>query len=703
MTDKINGEIEIPYSLFKSIELGSEKNIPLKYLISHANYSCICKDSFVSVECEYQIRVFDHIERNKNLSSVVKGGNEGYKESIQLISQKATILNSTIKYLKNSHGGGSGSGDNSDAIILTSGTHYYLHTGAAGRYSVKLELSVPYLTVKEAGMDLSIPQCSNNSVFFRVPHVDANIKIFNSFLDTQSLLNWSERNGKESNNYTVTFVKLANELSLKAQWTINEDFISNKISLKNTDENSNNNNNQIAQPKVVVKPNFIVSQNILCSIGEGLLLLKYKIDYKIIAGTLSSFNIEIEDNVNIISVNGKAIKRWEVVELERIESPKHKRVIQIQLDYGFDTNYSIDINGEYSMKDTSGELNIPSMICKGDEISRQRGFLGVEARTNVEISDIGNDVLSVVDVRELPIELCKMANHPILLSYKFLEPHFQLKLRVKRNLDCAVLVSIVEEMSWVTTVSYSGKMIHQMILNIKNTQKQFLKVQIGFGYEVWSCMMDGEPCKPSIIENDGALLIPILKPGVFDQNTPIKIEIVILQEELHKFNEKTRKGKFNFIIPKIDLPLRACFATVYLPQGTQASNFNGVLKQVACFSSTPPSASQPTSNYNNNNNINLYGAPGGRSRGFGNRNDSVCDLVEYQDKAKSSSFMSVKKSSAYSGRGGGGGNKRIGVVPVFVDIPKTTHSYCFEQILLSGDKDLSFGFDYKSLKQKARR
>ncbi|KAM9999792.1 hypothetical protein ACTFIZ_008251 [Dictyostelium cf. discoideum] len=695
MTDKINGEIEIPYSLFKSIELGSEKNIPLKYLISHANYSCICKDSFVLVECEYQIRVFDHIERNKNLSSVVKGGNEGHKESIQLISQKATILNSTIKYLKNNnhhhHHQHHHSGDDGDAIILTSGTYYYLHTGTPGRYNVKLELSVPYLTVKEAGMDLSIPQCSNNSVYFRVPHVDANIKIFNSFIDTQSLLNWSEKNGKESNNYTVTFVKLANELSLKAQWTINEDFISNKISLKNADEN--NNNNQIVQPKVVVKPNVIVSQNILCSIGEGLLLLKYKVDYKIIAGTLSLFNIQIEDNVNIISVDGKAIKRWEIIELERMESPKHKRMLQIQLDYGFDTNYSIDINGEYSMKDTSGELNIPSMICKGDEISRQRGFLGVEARTNVEISDIGNDVLSVVDVRELPVELCKMANHPILLSYKFLEPHFQLKLRVKRNLDCAVLVSIVEEMSWVTTVSYSGKMIHQMILNIKNTQKQFLKVQIGFGYEVWSCMMDGEPCKPSIIEGDGALLIPILKPGVFDQNTPIKIEIVILQEELHQFNEKTRKGKFNFIIPKIDLPLRACFATVYLPQGTIASKFNGVLKQVSYFSSTPPSASQPTLNINN------LPQTKNRSRGFGNRNDSVCEI--YQEKSKASSFMSVKKS-AYNG-GGGGGNKRIGVVPVFVDIPKTTHSYYFEQILLSGDKDLSFGFDYKSLKQKARR
>ncbi|KAN0009054.1 hypothetical protein ACTFIU_008945 [Dictyostelium citrinum] len=690
MTDKINGDIEIPYSLFKSIELGSEKNIPLRYLISHANYSCICKDSFVQVECEYQIRVFEHIERNKNLSSVVKGANDGgHKESIQLVSQKATILNSTIKYSKNHHNHG---GENNDAIILTSGSYYYLHTGTPGRYNVKLELSVPYLTVKEAGMDLSIPQCSNNSVYFRVPHVDANIKIFNSFLDTQSLLNWSEKNGKESNNYTVTFVKLANELSLKAQWTINEDFISNKISLKSGDDI---NNNQIVQPKVVVKPNVIVSQNVLCSIGEGLLLLKYKIDYKIIAGTLSSFNIEIEDNVNIINVDGRAIKRWEVVELDRLESPKHKRVIQIQLDYGFDTNYSIDINGEYSMRDTSGELNIPSMICKGDEISRQRGFLGVEARTNVEISDIGNEVLSVVDVRELPTELCKMANHPILLSYKFLEPHFQLKLRVKRNLDCAVLVSIVEEMSWVTTVSYSGKMIHQMILNIKNTQKQFLKVQIGFAYEVWSCMMDGEPCKPSIIENDGALLIPILKPGVFDQNSPIKIEIVILQEELHQFNKKTHKGKFNFVIPKIDLPLRACFATVYLPQGTIASNFNGVLKQVGCFSSTPPSASQPTSS----NAINSL-SNRNRSRGFGNRNDSVCDLGEYQtEKMKSASFLSVKKSS-YSG---GGGNKRRGVVPVFVDIPKTTHSYCFEQILLSGDKDLSFGFDYKSQKQKARR
>ncbi|KAM9960139.1 hypothetical protein ACTFIW_009264 [Dictyostelium discoideum] len=688
---ELNGEIDIPYGLYMEIENINKKK-PLKYLISHSTYSCICKDGFVSVECEYQIRVFDR----KEIGNKEIGNSISTKESIQLISQQSTILESTIKYSNGSSTGNSlrnsgGSdienwddGETVEASILTSGEYYYLHIGSAGRYYVKLLLSTPYLTSKEAGMNLPIPQCSNNSVFFSVPHKDANIKIFNSFIDqsNSSLISeklkllTSQSPSSSSTSRTTAFVKLANEISLKAQWTVNDESNQstdvNNSNNNNSNSNSNNNNNSLA-PKVTSKPNVTVIQNNLCSIGEGLLSMKSHFDYKIIVGTLSLFNVEIENNINIINVEGIAIKKWEVLDKVNSNSPSSSssssspssgfnRIIQIQLDYGIENSYKLLITSEYSMKDTSGELSIPSMRCMGEEISRQRGFLGVEARTNVEISDIGNEGLSVVDLKELPPQIRSMANHPILLSYKFLEPQFKLALKVKRNKDCAVLVSLVESMSWVTTVSYSGKMIHQMVLLIKNTQKQFLKIQMPWEYEIWSTVMDGEPIKPSIGDSDQQLLIPILKPGCFDQNTPIKVEVVILQKKLHKFNNNG-KGKFNFVVPKIDLPLQNIFCTVYLPP-CLASNCIGNLKNVESFSLTPPSASNISAN--SMKKLQNVG-------GYSQNNDIT------------SSFSKVGFRSA----------RKAPVQTIFVEIPTTQNQIKFQQILLSGDKDLTFGFDYK--------
>ncbi|KAM9983377.1 hypothetical protein ACTFIY_000097 [Dictyostelium cf. discoideum] len=681
---ELNGEIDIPYGLYMEIENINKKK-PLKYLISHSTYSCICKDGFVSVECEYQIRVFDTKERgNKEIGTLIST-----KESIQLISQQSTILESTIKYSNGSGGsslrnsGGSDienwdDGETVEASILTSGEYYYLHIGSAGRYYVKLLLSTPYLTSKEAGMNLPIPQCSNNSVFFSVPHKDANIKIFNSFVDQSNSSLISEKlklltsqssssSSSSSTSKTTAFVKLANEKSLKAQWTVNDES-NQSTDVNNSNNYSNLNNNSLVAPKVISKPNVTVIQNNLCSIGEGLLSMKSHFDYKIIAGTLSLFNVEIENNINIVNVQGIAIKKWEVLDKVNSNSPSSSspssgfnRIIQIQLDYGIENSYKLLIASEYSMKDTSGELSIPSMRCMGEEISRQRGFLGVEARTNVEISDIGNEGLSVVDLKELPHQIRSMANHPILLSYKFLEPQFKLALKVKRNKDCAVLVSLVESMSWVTTVSYSGKMIHQMVLLIKNTQKQFLKIQMPWEYEIWSTIMDGEPIKPSIGDSDQQLLIPILKPGCFDQNTPIKVEVVILQKKLHRFNNG--KGKFNFVVPKIDLPLQNIFCTVYLPP-CLASNCIGNLKNVESFSLTPPSASNISANSMRRlQNVGSYSG----------NNDIT------------SSFSKVGFKSA----------RKAPVQTIFVEIPTTQNQIKFQQILLSGDKDLTFGFDYK--------
>ncbi|GAM18759.1 hypothetical protein SAMD00019534_019340 [Acytostelium subglobosum LB1] len=674
-------EITVPYQLYKeTTDLPSRT----KYLITQASYKAVAESSEITVLCEYTIRVFKQSSSDNNGDVI-----------IPLISQRATISHSSITV-------DSGRNHNSDGIsvgacIVTQANApaYQLYTSHAGIYHVKLTVHVPYLTIKKTGMELQIPSSSNNSISFQVPHANANIKIFNSFMDVEATDQWLERAGKEVPNYTVTFAKLPNETTLRAQWTIKTE----------TAPVNNNNNNKIDASKVQKPPNIVVVQNILGSIGEGLLILKSQIGYKIISGIVSLFNIKVERNVNIISVDGEAIKKWEVN--EPADPKSSHRVLTVYLDYGVESDYTLTVNAEYNMGSTTADVSIPTMFCIGDDITRQRGYIAIEARTNVEISELSSNSLDAMDVQELPRELSSLATHPILLSYKFLDPLFQLQLRVKKNRDVQVLVSICESAHFITTMSNTGKTIHQYILSIKNTQKQFVRLQVPFNFCLWSTLMDGLPIRPSYIDNPASpdtpfLLVPLLKagnPAQHDVNKPVQLEIVLLENEVR--NISGQSGHLRFTMPKMDLPLRAAYCTLYLPESIKAGKSEGNLKCVSYFTSDPPQSitSPNPSDYQDYS----------RNDDMVNRRSSISydrhSSNNYANKAGGglfSNFSSYEKKPSLNKARKEGGVKG-GVIPVRVEMPTTNNAHLYEQILLSGEKDLSFELPFKQSKVKVVR
>ena len=86
------------------------------------------------------------------------------------------------------------------------------------------------------------------------------------------------------------------------------------------------------------------------------------------------------------------------------------------------------------------------------------------------------DGLTPIDVKELPAELWQAAQHPILLSYKYLKHPYRLVLDVKRHEDVPVLASTIDA-AWVTTFqTKEGKLLHSALLQVKNTHKQFVEL-----------------------------------------------------------------------------------------------------------------------------------------------------------------------------------------------------------------------------------
>lgn len=75
-------------------------------------------------------------------------------------------------------------------------------------------------------------------------------------------------------------------------------------------------------------------------------------------------------------------------------------------------------------------------------ISREQGYIAIEARTNVEVDQPECAAGCMpIDIGELNEELRQTAAHPLLLAYKFLQPSYELSLSVQRHGDVSVCVA----------------------------------------------------------------------------------------------------------------------------------------------------------------------------------------------------------------------------------------------------------------------
>ncbi len=126
--------------------------------------------------------------------------------------------------------------------------------------------------------------------------------------------------------------------------------------------------------------------------------------------------------------------------------------------------------------------------CSGDDISREKGYVAVEARTNVEIAELKREYLAMVDTSELPQPLFKLASNPILFGYKFLcmcfyaffyseifvfiltssvlAPGYFLQLRVKKHEDVGVLIAACDDAHYITTCSEGGKVLPRVVIYV---------------------------------------------------------------------------------------------------------------------------------------------------------------------------------------------------------------------------------------------
>jgi hypothetical protein len=174
------------------------------------------------------------------------------------------------------------------------------------------------------------------------------------------------------------------------------------------------------------------------------------------------FEFLIARSLRIMGVSGNNIKRWDVVgsddkaaaaaaaaaaamDLVEIDDEpvgaSDNRILKIWLEYGMEDEYVLEIQSELEMP-SNPSVAVPRLQPIG--INREKGFVGVEARTNVEINESHLRGYARIGTSELPQELLSKSPNPILLAYKFQQGSDSLlKLSIKKHKDvCQLLVPV---------------------------------------------------------------------------------------------------------------------------------------------------------------------------------------------------------------------------------------------------------------------
>jgi len=317
-----------------------------------------------------------------------------------------------------------------------------------------------------------------------------------------------------------------------------------------------------------LEPVLYAEVRTLFSVGEGMVHGSAEIAYSVIQGKIDVLRFEVPKDVRILDVRSGNLRDW------KMEDKTDSRTVSAYLKFPSGGTLTLYCDFESTMEAVSATVVLPVIKCIG--VEREKGYIGVEARTNVEISLVEDalDVASRIDRSELPQPLWSRAKHPIILAFKYLETPYTITLDIEKHEDLPVKVATADNASFVALMTRDGDYIVRGTYNIRNNLKQFLSLRLPKNAELWSLFVSGKPAKPGK-GKENRVFIPMEKSRGGENATTFPVEIVY-------FVESKKLGAFGsrkVTLPKVDVPVSVMNLSLYLPYGYTYTGFGGNMEE----------------------------------------------------------------------------------------------------------------------------
>jgi hypothetical protein len=164
---------------------------------------------------------------------------------------------------------------------------------------------------------------------------------------------------------------------------------------------------------------------------------------------------------------------------------------------------------------------------------------------------------------------------PLILAYKYLRHPFSLVLDVEKHETIAVPMASAVSSNAVTLFTEDGKVVHRLIYQIRNSEKQFLEMRLPKGADVWSVFVGGEAVESSM-GSDGRLLVPLIRSrftGSRLETFPVEVIYCLSEKSFHLF------GRRNASLPPVDVLTSQVLWSVYVPNDYSYFYFKSTLEK----------------------------------------------------------------------------------------------------------------------------
>jgi hypothetical protein len=152
---------------------------------------------------------------------------------------------------------------------------------------------------------------------------------------------------------------------------------------------------------------------------------------------------------------------------------------------------------------------------------------------------------------------------PCSLGFKYRQADYKVPLRVNQHQDVDVLVTIADTAEAVTMVTPDGKVMSQMVWYVRNNRRQFLRINLPEGAELWSVKVADKAVQPAK-DDKGAILIPLVRSRASGSAlAAFSVEMVWI--EAGQAPDAKGNGAVDLSLPVADIPQTYVRWAVYLP------------------------------------------------------------------------------------------------------------------------------------------
>jgi len=431
----------------------------------------------------------------------------------------------------------------------------------------------------------------------------------------------------------------------------------------------------------------------LLSIEDGAMIVNTDISLNILYSEIDAVRVSIPDGLHVLSVTGEGVGEWQE------SAGNNGNSILIPFTYGKKGAAGIRLTAEIPSTE-SGLANVFSGITV-DEAVREKGFIGVMLNTSAEVTIVESKNLEQVPPQRLPIQIQSKSAKPLTMGFKYLKQPFNLVLDIKKHDKVAVPVAVINSANVVTLFTEDGKIVHRILYQVKNSAKQFLRISLPDGADLWTVLVDNKPEESSVSES-GELLVPLIRSRSDGVNLEtFSVEVIYCMVE-DKFDMYGSRGS---TLPTVDLLISQVMWSVYLPNDYTYHHFSSSLEVEQMVRG-----------------LNLFSGPIRQydelvmREALASGKPSEEDLKKaYGDKEYASKFRNVPMAPAQQQdqiqqelvfnsrmevfiRGGRGGDPSYivstGVLPIQIQIPTSGQVYRFARTIIKPGDPLTFDVAY---------